>query len=213
MIYNSGQNATACGNMLFDKDRLNGTWLKAYCQILKILTLYIFVYMQIIWIKYCLNQTVYGYTVNLEFSRGVHFRETSHIRSFVKIKLSRYEDITLSFTDICKSCPDREFWMSLICLSTLFAKIKFSRKFPNLQYTLIRVSLHCLHIRIGSQTVGTDQPIHLQQVIIEMFPRSPRWTACLDLGGCWLPEVNKEFLGWTWSVLRRFYFIYIRFEG
>ena len=39
------------------------------------------------------------------------------------------EEITLSFTDIGKSCPSREFLTSQICLLKLFAKIKFSRNF------------------------------------------------------------------------------------
>ena len=40
----------------------------------------------------------------------------------------------MSFTDICKSCPSREFLESQICLLMLFVKIKFSRKFLDLQY-------------------------------------------------------------------------------
>ena len=42
-------------------------------------------------------------------------------------------EITKPFTDISKSCPSREFLASQICLLTLFAKIKFSEKFPVLQ--------------------------------------------------------------------------------
>ena len=33
-----------------------------------------------------------------------------------------------------KKCPSREFFTSQICLLALFAKIKFSKKFPNLKY-------------------------------------------------------------------------------
>ena len=66
--------------------------------------------------------------------REGYFRETSYMRSFVKIKSSRNDEIYLSFTDIGKSCPSREFYTSQICLLTPFAKIKFSRKFPDLQY-------------------------------------------------------------------------------
>ena len=55
------------------------------------------------------------------------------MRSFVKIKPSQIGDITLSFTDIGKSCPVRDFFTSQMCLLTLFGKIKFSQKFPNLQ--------------------------------------------------------------------------------
>ena len=53
------------------------------------------------------------------------------MQSFVKIKHSRNDEITLSFTDVCKSGPGREFLTSQICLLTLFAKIRFSQKFPN----------------------------------------------------------------------------------
>ena len=56
------------------------------------------------------------------------------MRSFVKMKPSRNGQITLSFIDIGKSCLSREFFTSLICLLMLFAKIKISRKFLNLQY-------------------------------------------------------------------------------
>ena len=68
-----------------------------------------------------------------KFSRGVYFRETSHRRSFVKIKSSRNGEITLSFTDIGKLCYSCIF-TSQICLITLFAKEKFSQKFPDLQH-------------------------------------------------------------------------------
>ena len=40
-------------------------------------------------------------------------------------------------------------------------------------------------------------------VFLQQHPGEPH----VDLGGCWLSEVNKGFLDWTWSVLRRFYFI------
>ena len=72
-------------------------------------------------------------TVNSEIFAGVYFRETSHMRSFVKIKSSRIGEITISFTNISKSRYCREFPTSQICVLTLFAKIKLSRKFPNLQ--------------------------------------------------------------------------------
>ena len=59
--------------------------------------------------------------------------------SFLKIKPSRNCKITLSFIDIGKSFLSREFVTSLICLLMLhvFAKIKSSRKFPNLQYFIL----------------------------------------------------------------------------
>ena len=56
------------------------------------------------------------------------------MRSFVKIKSSRFCAITLSFTDTGETCPIREFLTPQICLLSLFARIKFSKQFPNLQY-------------------------------------------------------------------------------
>ena len=60
------------------------------------------------------------------------------MRSFAKRKPPRNDEITLSFTVIGKSCLSRENLTPQICLLTLFAKIKFSRKFPNLQYNKAR---------------------------------------------------------------------------
>ena len=45
--------------------------------------------------------------------------------------------ISLSLTDVGISCPSREFLMWQMSLLTLFAKIKCSRKFPNLQYNTL----------------------------------------------------------------------------
>ena len=55
----------------------------------------------------------------------------------MKIKSSKNGEITLSFTDIVKSCPSRDILASQVCYLTLFAKIKFSQKFPDLQYTVV----------------------------------------------------------------------------
>ena len=66
----------------------------------------------------------------------VYFRETSHMQSFYFRETSHMrqnDEITLLFTDIGKSCRCRKFLVSQICLETLFAKLKFSQKFPNLQ--------------------------------------------------------------------------------
>ena len=67
------------------------------------------------------------------FREGINFTNTSHMRSFVKIKPSQNGEIILSFTDMGNPCRSRELLTSQICLLTLFAKIKFSQKFPNLQ--------------------------------------------------------------------------------
>ena len=49
---------------------------------------------------------------------------------FAKVDIcSQNGKITLSFTDIGKSCPSLKFKMSLICILRLFAKIKLSRNF------------------------------------------------------------------------------------
>ena len=58
---------------------------------------------------------------------------------FVKIKLSRYGEITLLFTDICKSCPGRGFWMLQICLLTLILT-KISEFTASLYSTLVLLS-------------------------------------------------------------------------
>ena len=47
---------------------------------------------------------------------------------FVRLKSSRNAQITLSFTDICKSRTSCEFLASQICLLTLFTKIKILAK-------------------------------------------------------------------------------------
>ena len=72
-------------------------------------------------------------TVIQKFS-WFYFQETSHMLSFLKIKSTRNVETTLSFTDKEKSCQGPYFVNVQICLLTLFAKIKFLQKFPNLQY-------------------------------------------------------------------------------
>ena len=52
---------------------------------------------------------------------------------------------SLLFTDMGKSCPSHEILISKICLLTLFIKIKFSRKFPNLQYSHTRRQVFLRH--------------------------------------------------------------------
>ena len=52
--------------------------------------------------------------------------------------------ITVSFTDEGKSCLSPEFLMSQICLLTLFPKIKFFLKFPNLLYLNMHMQISIL---------------------------------------------------------------------
>ena len=54
--------------------------------------------------------------------------ETSHMRSFVKIKSLRNDEIILAFIDIGKSCPSHEFLRLQICHLMLFAKNKILAK-------------------------------------------------------------------------------------
>ena len=74
-------------------------------------------------------------TVNYKiFARVLFSRNFAYVcEVFVKIRPSRNGEITLSFTYKDKSCISLT---SQICLLRPFAKIKFSRKFPNLQYYL-----------------------------------------------------------------------------
>ena len=56
---------------------------------------------------------------------------------FVKIISSRNGEITLSFNiGEGKSCHSRDFYIANMSFKTLIAKIKFSRKFPNLQVVI-----------------------------------------------------------------------------
>ena len=74
-------------------------------------------------------------TVDSEMFARFYFRETSSMQSFVKIKCSQNGQIILSFSDIGKSCPICSFSISQIRLLILYAKIKFSQKKSNLQYS------------------------------------------------------------------------------
>ena len=73
-----------------------------------------------------------GHTVNADFFASF-FAILSGKRSFVKVKPSWNCGIALSFTDVGKSCHSRDFLTWPICLLTLLAKVKFSRKLPYLQ--------------------------------------------------------------------------------
>ena len=75
-----------------------------------------------------------SYTVNLEiFARTLFSRNFAYAK-FRENKIHAKWQNSLSFIDIRKPCLSRQFFTSLICLLMLFAKIKFTRKFPNLQY-------------------------------------------------------------------------------
>ena len=95
----------------------------------------------------CLSQ------IHSEYCKFGTFRGFFYLRlrSFVKIKPSRNDKSTLSFTDVGKSCPSRVFLTLQICLLTLSSKIKFSRKFPNLQY--IRLSTVAPRVKVTSYFV------------------------------------------------------------
>ena len=67
-------------------------------------------------------------TVNSEIFVRVSFLRNFTNAKFVKIKHSRNGEITLSLTDVCKSCPGREFYPGKYVFLPLCAKIKFSLK-------------------------------------------------------------------------------------
>ena len=79
----------------------------------------------------------------------------TNMRSFAKIKSSPNVEIILLFTDIGKSRPSLDFLLSQIRILTQFTKIKFSRKFPDLQYS-------DLHLMVGvmQQLVEGDSSCH-----------------------------------------------------
>ena len=94
------------------------------------------------WLLTYAISTKISYTVDSEiFARDLFSRNFAY---FVKNKNPC--QIILSFTDIGKSCPSREFITLQICLSTLFAKIKLSQKFLNLQYWPV-----CLSVLYGQK--------------------------------------------------------------
>ena len=69
-------------------------------------------------------------TVNSEIFARILFSQ-----KFARVKILPSENgkIAQSFTDVRISCPNSEFLMSQICLITVILKLKFSRKFPDLQ--------------------------------------------------------------------------------
>ena len=68
----------------------------------------------------------------------------------MKIKSSINGEITLSFTGVGKhgkACPGHELLTWQLCYLTLFAKIKSSQKFPNIQYAINgTISIACCNI-------------------------------------------------------------------
>ena len=90
------------------------------------------------------------------------------MRSFVIIKSSRNGEITLSFTGISKSCPSRKFLTSQnLRLLTLFAKIKFSRKFPNLQFCeLSKCACNKSYLWLSMRLISTTAPSTIISTII-----------------------------------------------
>ena len=89
------------------------------------------------------------------------------MRSFLKIKSSRNGEITLSFNYEGKSCHSHECFTSQICLLTLFAKIKFSRKFPNLQYA------PTTHPSIGFHSISNYKHSRFSPTAITAGPSLP----------------------------------------
>ena len=74
-------------------------------------------------------------TVNSE-NFAFLFRYTLHMHSFAKLKHYRNDKITISFTNKGKSCPSHDFNVANMFLMS-FAKLKLSRKIPNVKYLAI----------------------------------------------------------------------------
>ena len=83
---------------------------------------------------YCINVLLLQVTLNLEIFARVLFSRNFAYAKFCENKILEKWGITLSFTGKGKSCPSRALLTSQVRLSTLFAKIKLSLKFPDLQY-------------------------------------------------------------------------------
>ena len=128
------------------------------------------------------NLSVSMCTINLEILAGFYFLETLHVRSFVKIKPLWNGEITLLLTDIGNSCLCRKFLKWQIRLFTPFTKIKFSRKFQNLQYlmswTWISYVLQlCPYIGIYVRMyVYNDlEKLHCQILVCQSWSFSLQW--------------------------------------
>ena len=67
------------------------------------------------------------------------------MQSFVKIKSLRNGKITLSFTDICKSCLSWDLLMLQICLLTLLTK-KIIAKISEIYSILNKVNTPKFHL-------------------------------------------------------------------
>ena len=89
------------------------------------------------------------------YSSAMYCRFGNFREGFKKIESSQNGEITLLFVNMAKSCLSHDFLMLQICLLTLYAKIKFLQKFPNLQCPkLVIKSLkhgHC-HVTSYSRT-------------------------------------------------------------
>ena len=68
--------------------------------------------------------------------------------SFTKNKTFTDGEITLSFIDVGNSS---KFLTSQICFLTLLAKIKLSRKFPNLQDLMIPLSIKSTNLKMQAK--------------------------------------------------------------
>ena len=75
-------------------------------------------------------------TVILEILARVLFSRIFADAKFCEIKPMLNGEINLLFATVGKSRPICDFLTWRICLFTLLAKIQFSPKFPNLQYSL-----------------------------------------------------------------------------
>ena len=71
----------------------------------------------------------------------------------MKIKSSQNAEITLSFTDICKSCPSREFLVSqdAICENKILVKISGFTVIMTKNTMNPELDTYCLHYKVHQQ--------------------------------------------------------------
>ena len=105
--------------------------------------------------------------VNSEnFARTLFSRNFAYAKFRENKTLAKWQNHFFVLIDIGKSCLNREFFTSLMFLLMLFAKIKLSRKLPNLQYLRLNLSLGqlivCLMLSDASALVG-----HYRQAVLK----------------------------------------------
>ena len=99
------------------------------------------------------------------------------MQSFVKIKPSRNDKITLSSNDIGKPCLSCEFFTSLICLLMLFAKNKIQI------YSIVSMQKSQVYLQKGPFESSCN-----------LGPLSDRHKNAIPMAFCWRSGFNGVLL-------------------